>query len=194
MDARAQSRNQIIEDNVKAYNGVMPTTWGVEEAAEKCKTIIVEKISPIFDSSAFCDGPFSPMFYASFAAGFRSESEPYTCLNRTGAKLVKDAGLRMGAEEMRRKGWKTEILSQSVNLDNVVLAEKGVIRLLKQRKLTYHQCLNELEGGGIPSSYRDLPEGVIFGVYLCYNPGGVGSLSLSILGDFCLDPVVSSKM
>ena len=110
MDARAQRREQIIEANLKAYNGEMPTTWGDEEAAEKCKMIMVEKISPIIDSSAFSDGPFCPVFYASLAAGFRADIEPFLCLSRPEAKLVKEGGLRMGAEEMRREGWKTEIL------------------------------------------------------------------------------------
>ena len=88
MDARAKIRIQIIEDHVKAYNGKMPTTWSAKEAAEKCKTICVEKISPILDSSAFSDGLFCPVFYASFAVGFRAELEPYILLSRPKAKLA----------------------------------------------------------------------------------------------------------
>ena len=38
-------------------------------------------------------------------------------------------------EEMRREGWKIETLFECVNLENVIMAEKGVIRLLKRRKL-----------------------------------------------------------
>ena len=110
MESRINHRIQIIEDQVKAYNGHMPTTWSAEESAEECDRISVENISPILDSSAFSDGPFCPVFYASLAAGFRADIEPFLCLSRPEAKLVKEGGLRMGAEEMRREGWKTEIL------------------------------------------------------------------------------------
>ena len=75
----------------------------------------------------------------------------------------------MSPEEMRRQGWLVETLCESVNWENMVMEEKGRIRLLKQRKLAYHQCINDQEGGGQVSMGRDLPKGVIYGVYLYYN-------------------------
>ena len=68
-----------------------------------------------------------------------------------------------------------------MNVENIVTAEKGCIRLLKQGKLAYHQCLNEIEGGGYASAKRDdLPKGALYGVYLCYNLGGLGAMTLNI--------------
>ena len=51
MDQRSWKKVHVIEDQVKAWDGVWETTWNAEEVAEKCNKINVEKISPILYSS-----------------------------------------------------------------------------------------------------------------------------------------------
>ena len=59
MDQRSRNKDQVIQQQVDAWNGVWETTWNAEEVAEKCNKINVENISPIFDSSVSADEPLS---------------------------------------------------------------------------------------------------------------------------------------
>ena len=99
------------------------------------------------------------------------ECYDWTSDNRNPKLMNADSG-RINSIELLEAGWKYPPRMECTNLADLVVKEKVIIQLFKNLNLPYHACMNENLGGG--ASFKSQhPDGVVYGVYLSYNAGGV---------------------